>query len=794
MYLRAMYRAGWRAVLILLQGLFALGSPAQTRSPSPPEPGNPAQALEQRFEAAKGALAVGDLRGAEGQYRLAMALGLRQLGNLAISEQQFEQATAYLDQALELLPDDTDLRVDDAVAWFRRGEAQKAAELLESVLSVDSGNARAHNALGRIFLFEGDTGRAVSELQKARAIDPDFETQYFLGVALLRSKKSSEAADLFVELRESMGESAALHVLFGRAYTITHFPEQAVQEFRKAIKVDPKYPRAHALLGYATLEFYGETSYPQAKELFQQELQLQPDDYLSLVLLGICDTSLREYRAAETVLLRATRLRADGPSPYLYLGETYTATGRFELAVGALRKYVSLARTPQESNRNLSRGYFLLGQNLLRVGGRADQARQALAESQKLREAQFKYDQTHMFLTPEEQSSGTGLQSAADARSLSSDRMAGVFQAGEEQAANGSLAQNGLDADNPGGPKMPKAAEESASAKRYRAFASEVLASSYNDLGVMRAQNQNFAEATAFFKRAHEWNPALPGLDRNLGLAAYRAESYGDAVPPLKRELAAHPNDQSVRKILALSLFAQDDFSGVAGILRPLLPNPPDDPALLFAWGSSLVKLRESANAERIFQQLIRQNSLNPGVHYLLGQAYAQSKNYPDALNELATAVKLDPTLIEAHYYTGLVYLHQSDFENAAREFRSELLLRPGEPVTSYHLAFALLSAGQRGEAIGLLREVIRAKPDYEPAYFELGRALLQEGDAPGAIASLEKAKNLQPDRDITYFQLSQAYRRAGRPRDAEQALTTYKKMIEESRQKRRQSLETESP
>jgi tetratricopeptide (TPR) repeat protein len=757
---------------------------------------NPGEALQRQFESAKSALAAGNLARAEDDYRLTIALGLRQLGNLSISEQQFDQATTLLDAAVKLSPADAALQLEDGIAWFRKGDTQKSAEIIQSVLSVHPDDARAHNVLGRLHLFNGDVDASIVELQKAVALQDDFETAYFLGIAFLRAKKTVEAADLFGKLQAAAGDSAALHVLFGRAYTVTHFPEQAVAEFRKAINRDPKYPRAHALLGYATLEFYGESSYPQARKLFEQELQIQPNDYLSLMLLGISTTSLRDYPAAEAALLRATRLRPDGASPYLYLGETYTSTARYKEAVAALQKYVALVHSPQESNRNLSRGYFLLGQDLMRLGGHTEEARQALARSQQLREAQFKYDQEHLFLDPKQQKEQTEPETSADARSLSSDRMAGVLEAGspEEDRTAQEMAQGGLPPDSAAPSLSPESAVESQAAKQYRVLASEILASSYNDLGVMRAKTAQFAEAAEYFKQAHTWNPALPGLDRNYGFAAYRAEQYSEAIPPLERQLSAHPDDAFVRQLLGLSYFDVENYAKTAEVLSPFLINPPDDPALLFAWGTALVRIRESTQAAKIFQRLLEQNVTNPGIHSLLGQAYAQQQDYPSALRELKSAVQLDSRLPEAHYYTGLVYLHLSDFENAAAEFRAELALRPSDPVTTYHLAFALLSLGQTEQAVALFRDAVQSKPDYELAYFELGRALLQQGDIEGAIASLEQAKKLLPGRDLTYFQLSQAYRRAGRSQEADQALTTYKKMIEESRQKKRQSLETETP
>jgi tetratricopeptide (TPR) repeat protein len=746
--------------------------------------------LSRQFEAAKASLAAQDLPQAEQRYRKTIALGLRQLGNLSLSENHLEQATQLLDDALKLTPEDSGLQVEQAVAWFRRGDSNKAKTMIGNALAGNPGLARAHNVLGRILLFEGNAKEAVKELKTAVGLQDDFETSYFLAIALLKAKEQSEAAELFRKIQASTGESAALHVLFGRAYLVTHFSSPAVTEFKKAIQLDAKYPRAHSLLGYATLEFAGESAYPDARKLFEQELKIQPKDYLTLVLLGIATVSLRDFATAESVLLRAAAIRPDGAAPYLYLGETYTATRRYPAAVKALKKYVSLVHNPEEFHRDLGRGYFLLGQDLLRVG-EAEQARKALIRSRQLREAEFKYDQEHMFFDQEHQVEARENQGS---ESHTSERVAGMLEAGssEEDRTTQNMAQAGLPSEGAVQRTASPPASESAAAKRYRRFANDILASSYNDLGVMRAQESNFAEAAEFFKRASACKAELAGLDRNWGLAAYRAQLYSEAIPPLKRQLAARPNDDLVRRLLGISYFAENDFSRTVEVLRPFLKNPPDDAALLFSWATALVRTNQAQTGKEIFRLLLEKNAENPSVHFLLGQAYAQQEDYANALRELETSLKLDPQVQEAHYYIGLVHLHESNFQAAAQAFRDELKVRPGDTVTSYHLAFALRSEGQLDEAARILREVVTSKPDYEVAHFELGRALLQQGDATAAVASFETAKKLVPSHEATYFQLSQAYRKVGRIKDANEALATYRRFIEEDRLKKRKSIETE--
>jgi tetratricopeptide (TPR) repeat protein len=747
---------------------------------------DPGTLLKRHFESAKSALSSGHLAEAERDYRQTIALGLRQLGNLSVNESRFDEAARDLDEALKLAPGDPDVMVDAAIASFRAGDVKKARQLAQSV-AADPRNARAQNVLGRIEFYRGDFPAAIRDLQASVAQEDDFETAYILGVAYLQAKRFSDGQELFQHLRETMGDSAALHVLFGRAYTIGHFPESAVAEFRKAIQLDPKYPRAHALLGYSILEFRGEEAYPQARVEFERELKLHPEDYNALLLLGLSNVALRDFPAAELALLHAIRLRPEDAFAYLYLGETYSETKRLPQAVETLEKYIRIVPDPEEVPRDVSRAYYLLGQDLRRLG-RMEEAQKALANSQRYREAKFRYDAQHIFDQPAVPSDGD---------SHTSDRIAGLLESGadEQKKSAEAMAQGGV-RENPAVPRppaLPKAAE-SKGASAYRGFASEILASSYNDLGVMRAKASQFAEASEYFKQASAWKPSLPGLDRNWGLAAYRAQLYSEAISPLERRLSASPDDNFVRQLLGMSYFQTDNFVKTAEVLQPFLKKPPDDPGLLLAWGTALVRTRASEQARQIFRLLIEQNASNPSVHFFLGQAYAQQGDYANALSEFQASLQIDSRLPEVHYFMGLVHLRQSDFEPAAAEFRSELEIRPDDPVVSYHLGYTLLQQGHAQQAVALLREVVQAKPDYEMARFELGRALLQQGDAAGAIESLEAAKKLSPDRDATYFHLSQAYRRVGRLAEAQQALTAYQKLIETNRLKRRESLEAEKP
>jgi hypothetical protein len=112
----------------------------------------------------------------------------------------------------------------------------------------------------------------------------------------------------------------------------------------------------------------------------------------------------------------------------------------------------------------VSRAYYLLGQDLRRLG-RLDEAQKALANSQRYREAKFRYDAQHIFDEP---------PAPSDGDSHTSDRIAALLESGAsgQQKSAEAMVQSGVQ-ENPSAqrPSASEQASESKASKEYRAFA-----------------------------------------------------------------------------------------------------------------------------------------------------------------------------------------------------------------------------------------------------------------------------------------------------------------------------------
>ena len=703
-----------------------------------------ADPLERHYSAAQTFQLTGDLDRAEAEYREVLALALQRMGNLAALEKSdSEEAVRLLEDSVQAKPENAEAAVDLATLYFRRQEMTKAKSLAAQVVKDDSRNARALHLLGNIEFAQGNFAAAAEDLHSAMDLQGDFDTAYSLALAYLSVQKLAETKLLFDEILNDMGSTPQLHVLLGRAYRETGYLDDAIREFKKAIELDPHYPRVHYYLALTYLAQGEKERLPTARTLFEQELSINPNEFFSTYFLGIVHLEERDFPGAEDFLKKALRLQPENPDPLLYLGQTYFETSRPQMAIEAFKKSIDLTTDPARNNYQVSKAHSMMGQILIKAG-KQDEGEAELKRAQDLRALAFQSD-----------------KEGQAARENGPHDVLPEIREGREKPSF-------LESRPPLTP-----AEQKQNAVLHEALVT-ILANAYNNLGVIRARHEQFIQASDYFQKAFHWMPGLEGLDRNWGLAAFHAQRFEDAAAPLARQLARQPADDKVRDALGVSYFMSNQFGKTVETFRPLLRDLPDDPGLLYALGVSLDRTGNSGMATRVFRRMLEKNPNEPGIHVLLGRANADQNQYTPALAEFSRALELDSKAEGAHFGRGMILLHEGKLDEAAKEFRAELDSHPADAEAKYHLAYVLLDQQQKDQAFTLLAEVIRDKPDYADAQYQMGKILLERGDVKGAVERLETAVRLDPTKDYSQFQLSVAYRRDGRAEDAQRVLLAY--------------------
>ena len=671
---------------------------------------------QRHFDSAQTYQLAGDLDNAAKEYRRAIAIGIDHLGNLHAARQDYAGAEQLLQQAIATDAENPDPVVDLAISELYSGDMTKAESDAKAVLQKKPDHFRAHVLLGKVHFLQGNYEAAADELHAALDLATDFDTAYSLALADLELKKTSLAIVLFDEMKNSLSETAQLHVLIGRAFLATSYPQLATREFERATALDAKYPEVHFYLGLASWLS------SQAPDVARSESQLA-------------------VAKAETSLQEAIRLEPQDARAFYYLGQCYAFEQQWAKAADAYRSVIKLTPGGQQMDVAMAGAYEGLAEALRKLGKNEE----AVAESAKAQRIRA---------------------------TVQKDGASAAESDNSKPNADSNLQELHSMMLRPGDSEPNDARAEAA----YTKSVSLLLGQAYHNLGVIEGRASRYTQAVEEFSQAAKWDPSVTSLDRNWGVAAFRAEKYDEASRPLERELRRTPNDVSLREMLGLCYYMGDKFTESAETLRPVLDQLSDNAGLLYAAGVSLVRSGDAKNGARVFSRMLEKDQNVPAVHLMLGQAYAQEQNYPEALAEFARALQLDPHTAEAHYGSGMVAFKQGKLDMSADQFQQELSVNPGYIPAEYQLGYVRLEMHQADAAITLLRDVVSRRPDHSDAHYELGKALLEQGKVKDAIQDLETSIHLHPT-DYAYYQLSFAYRREGRANDANEAMLMYQKL-----------------
>jgi tetratricopeptide (TPR) repeat protein len=765
-YLSATASCSAIALSVLVPGV-GLAQTQARHSPSTQKAAPAQNELDKRLAAARAARDSGDPAAAELANERVIAVALSELARLRMAEQAYPQAVELYSSSLHF-EDVPATRLDLGTAEIQAGKFEDAIKQAKQVLAVNPNDLRATRVLASALTQNGDYAQAVEPFTKIAQAQPSVENLYPLAMCLLQTRKPEDkvrAAAVFEQMKQIAGDSGSLHVLFGRAYRDADDMPSAIREFQRAVAIDPRTPHAHYFLGLAQLFLKDWKPTPEAEAELRKEAEIYPHDYLANYMLGFLISGERRYDESNSYLKAAAEINPSAPEPFLYLGLNAYSQDDMKRAEEMLRKAVVLTGNDEaRSNYQIRRAYVDLGR-ILATSGRKDESEIYLTKARNLQNKTMEQSQQQV-------ASIAGSGSIAGVVPLSrqqESQSAPLPQTSADLLARVDPAANNLT------PEQRAAVE--AEENELRA----ILGLAFNDLGTSEAIRKEYSRALGYYQQAERWDSTLPGLEKNLGQCAFRAEDYPEAIRGLSKALQQEPEKPALRAQLGMSYFATNQYAQAAQTLAPLGARGMHDSQTGYAWAASLAHTGDMKNASEVLAAFESETRPDDTL-LLIGQLWTEIGDYARALSTLQRSLASNPSLAKAHFYSGLAYIRWEHWPEAAREFQSELNLSPSDPDAQYHLGFVYMQQSKTDEAATLFRQVVAAHPNYFNAQYQLGKILLDRGQASDAVRYLEAAARLQPQTDYLHYQLQAAYRKENRIADADRELEIYKQIKAASR------------
>jgi tetratricopeptide (TPR) repeat protein len=155
----------------------------------------------------------------------------------------------------------------------------------------------------------------------------------------------------------------------------------------------------------------------------------------------------------------------------------------------------------------------------------------------------------------------------------------------------------------------------------------EVLGASFNDLATAEALESKYGDALSHYREAAQWDPQIPGLQRNLGLAAYFAGQPAEAIRLLSKTMVQAPGDSHARAVLGLAYFSSGNFAKTVLTITPIAEQALQDPELGLAWATSLAQTGNKKAAIRALERLEASGKLLKAIEQFERTAQMQPSN-----------------------------------------------------------------------------------------------------------------------------------------------------------------------
>lgn len=727
-----------------------------------------------------------------------------------------KRAIAHLTKAAQTNPGLAEAHFHLGAALWYSGEKAGAVEELDAAMRLNPAAAEAYALRALAYRDASDLESARRMLQRAIAIQPQFQAGYFdLGVIFLRLSDFQHALgqfeaglnvpaaagpppDLELAIKElgaapGLSRSAEAHAILARMLgmggagskaVLTELQEavrlrpdfaeahnqtglvhlqagddaQAIAAFRQAIKIRPEYADAHANLG-ATLT---PTDVDESIRELQKAVELQPGLLKAQFNLAIAYGSSPRYGPAKEIeqLRKLLAMDANHPRAEFALGKALVRTGKVQEAVPHLDRAV-------KAEPQFGEAQYQLGLALARIG-RGEEGAELVRKGRALVAASQSQQLAALDLSEGKAALARGEY----------DHSAGVFRRVLREHPGLAEAHYQL------GVTLDRKGDRPGAAASYRA----ALAA---DPGRLDAQQALARVAEPAPTQAADDPQRVSELE-----SYFRERKFGAVQPLLEAYVREHPSSTWGWYALGYSLFAQQKIGESMKALAKSLSLDVTNAEAHKVLGRDLMMIGRFDAAQKEFELAEKYDPKSAENPFNLGRLFSIQDLWAPARAAFERAIERDPAYMEAYDGLGFALEALGEDEGAMGAYRKSIQLneeRKADFAAPYiNLAAFYNRAGRTSEALDYARQAIAINAKADRAYFQLARAHERRGELEPALDALNKATALNSRVSSYYYSLATIYRRLGKQQESRDAMEIFARLDRESNaleQKRRESL-----
>ena len=306
-------------------------------------------------------------------------------------------------------------------------------------------------------------------------------------------------------------------------------------------------------------------------------------------------------------------------------------------------------------------------------------------------------------------------------------------------------------------------------------------AEAFAHLGLVEARQERYDEAIVNYRKALALNPALPGLQMNLGLALFKVKDFKGSIKPFTVELNKHPDDQRLTILLGMAHYGMGDYFVAIPYLKRAAERDPQSLPLRLTLAHSCLWSKQYQCVLDVYKEILLLNAESAEADMLVGEALDEKGDDAGAIEQFRAALRSNPKEPNVHF--GLAYLlwARNQFPEAAKEFQAELDNDPQHLQARAYLGDSYVQLNDYAKALPELQKALAADTSLAFVHRDLGMVYAEQGRKDDAISELQKAIELDPKDVAPHWRLAKLYQSIGKKEEAKAEFARASAMNKES-------------